>query len=76
MEYVNTEKVTVAYADIDQIALKNITTSGILFNGDIFAGVVNTDSDILATVVQSVDPTATLIQMGMKGGLSLSVINA
>jgi len=76
MEYINTEQVTVAYADIDQIALKNISTSGILFNGDVFAGVVNTDSDILASVVKSVDPTTTLIQMGMKGGLSLSVINA
>ncbi len=75
MEYINTEQVTVAYADIDQIALKNISTSGILFNGDVFAGVVNTDSDILASVVKSVDPTTTLIQMGMKGGLSLSVIN-
>ena len=76
LQYINTEQVTVAYADIDQLALKNVNSSGMLFNGDVFAGVMNTDADVLASMVKSVDPTATLIQMGMTSGLPLSVINA
>jgi len=76
LQYINTEQVTVAYADIDQLALKNINSSGMLFDGDVFAGVMNTDADVLASMVESIDPTATLVQMGMTSGLPLSVINA
>lgn len=74
MEFVNTEEVTVAYADIGQVALKNISTSGMLFDGDVFAGVMNVAADTLATMVESVDPTSTLIQMGMSSELNSSVI--
>jgi hypothetical protein len=75
MEYINTEKVTVAYADIDQITLRNINTSGMLFKGDEFAGVMTVDADVLVSMMESIDPTATLIQMGMINALPCSVIN-
>lgn len=74
MAHLNTENVTVVYADVEQFGLDNINAPGMLFKGDVFAGVLNVGSDILMKLVQSVDPTSSIINMGMKNSIKSTVI--
>lgn len=75
MHLINTEKVTVAYADLNNVGFENIDASGMLFDGDNFAGVMNVKSDVLASMVQSVDPTSSIVKMGMENGIRAVVVN-
>ncbi len=75
MELLNTESVTVAYADIEDFGMNNMGTNGLLFDGDVYAGVMNVASDVLLSMVASVDPTASILEMASINNVKSTVIN-
>ena len=75
MELLNTENVTVAYADIDAFGLENMNMNGLLFDGDVYSGVMNVSADVLLSMVTSVDPTASILEMASLNNVKSTVIN-
>ncbi len=75
MELLNTENVTVTYADIDSFGLANMDKRGLLFNGDVYSGVMNVSADVLLSMVTSVDPTASILEMASINNVKSTVIN-
>ncbi len=69
LEFLHTEHVCVAYADIDDFALQNLDAEGLLFHGDVFAGVMNCRSDILLSMIEQQDPASSLLMMALRHGV-------
>jgi len=74
MPYLNTEYATVVYADLDNFGLDNLDKNGLLFHGDTYAGVLNVRSDVLMTLIESVNPTASILEMAAAGNVKTTVI--
>ena len=74
LSYLNTEMVTVAYADIEDIAFNNLDGSGILFQEDKFMGVLNTNSDLLFSLVNSCDPSSSILELASGADINPNVL--
>ena len=75
MPYLNTEYATVVYADLDEFCIHNLDKGGLLFHGDTFGGVLNVQSDVLMTMVESVNPTASILEMAAAGNVKSTIVN-
>ncbi len=75
LELLNTEYTTVVYADIDNFSLLTNDSSGLLFTGDVYSGVMNVNSEVLISMVSSVDPTASVLEMASINNIKTTVIN-
>ena len=75
MPYLNTEYATVVYADLDKFGMHNLDKDGLLFHGDTFGGVLNVQSDVLMTMVESVNPTASILEMAAAGNVKSTIVN-
>ena len=74
MSALNTEQATVVYADIEGFAFDNLDAAGMLFNDDVYAGVINVKSDALISMVQGADPVASMLGMGLSNQVVSTVI--
>ena len=74
LSYLNTEMVTVAYADIEDIAFNNLDGSGILFQEDKFMGVLNTNSYLLFSLVNSCDPSSSILELASGADINPNVL--
>ena len=74
MPYLNTEFATVVYADIDDFGFSHLGAEGMLFQEDTYAGVMTLASDLLTAMVQKIDPTASMLRLGMDAALPATVI--
>ena len=62
-EYMNTEYITVVYADIEDKVFNYLLNQGITFVGDVFAGVLNLKTDVLLSMLQASDPSLSILEM-------------
>jgi hypothetical protein len=62
-DYMNTEYITVVYADIEEKVFNYLLNQGITFVSDVFAGVLNVKTDVLLSMLQKTDPSMSMLEM-------------
>jgi hypothetical protein len=73
-ELLNTENVTVAYADIDALAWEHLHDYGMLFHEDAYIGVMNVEADALMQMFELVDSTSSILNMGIESQLKFTLL--
>jgi hypothetical protein len=72
-EYINTEYVTVVYADIEDKIFHYLSNMGVTFVGDNFAGVLSVKTDILFSMLQTTDPSMSIFEMTSSNNIQVTV---
>jgi len=60
-DYMNTEYITVVYADIEEKVFNYLLNQGLTFVSDVFAGVLNVKTDVLLSMLQKTDPSMSML---------------
>jgi hypothetical protein len=62
-KFLNTEYITVVYADLEPEAFAWLDNPGLTFTGDTFAGILNVKADLLLAMLEATPPSSTLLNM-------------
>ena len=69
----NTEYVTVAYADLPEHAFAWLGNPGLTFEGDRFAGILNLNSDVLLDLLRQTGPSYSILDMASRQKITIAV---
>ncbi len=73
-EYMNTEYVTIVYANIEDQVFKYLSNKGATFLDYTFAGVFNVKTDVLLSMLQTADPSMSILEMASHNNIKLTVV--
>ena len=76
MDSVNTENISVVYADIEDEIFRHCgTKEGMIFANDAFAGFLSTKSDLLSSLVAESSPDESMLQMTSRTNINSIIIS-
>ncbi|MDA9676127.1 isocitrate lyase/phosphoenolpyruvate mutase family protein [Pseudomonadota bacterium] len=76
MDSVNTENISVVYADIEDEIFRHCgTKDGMIFSNDAFAGFISTKSDLLSSLVAESSPDESMLQMTSRTNINSIIIS-
>ena len=70
----NTEQTTVVYADLEEPGFANLSSPGLAFCNDLYAGVLNIKTELLLSIMSASEPTATILEMASLHKIEISTI--
>ena len=70
---INTEDVTIVYADLAEHAFAWLDNPGLTFEKDLFAGILNLKTDILLRMLKQTDPSSTILEMASLKQVQITV---
>lgn len=76
MDSINTENISVVYADIEEEIIKHcVSNDGMIFANDTFAGFLSTKSDILLSLLAESSPDESILQMTSRTNINSIIIS-
>ena len=74
-QFLNSEYVSVVYADLEEQGFEMLQVDGLVFSEDSYAGVFNTRTDILLDMLNKANPVSSILEMASHNEVHINTVS-